>query len=81
MTTESIAAWRNSLHSLFKTDLPDRAVSAAPQSAQNGGVDEIRGEIKDEVDRAAIEADEALTPTEDDLLARIYSGNVLASSD
>ena len=44
-------------------------------------VDEIRAEIKDEVDRTATEADAAPTPTEDDLLAHIYSGNVLASSD
>jgi 2-oxoisovalerate dehydrogenase E1 component len=44
-------------------------------------IDEIRAEIRGEVDRAAAAADEAPIPGENDLLAYIYSGNALTVSE
>jgi len=44
-------------------------------------VEEIRAEIRAEVDRAAAEADEAAIPGEDGLLAHIYSGKALTASE
>lgn len=44
-------------------------------------IDEIRAEIRGEVDRAAAAADEAPIPGENDLLAHIYSGNALTVSE
>jgi 2-oxoisovalerate dehydrogenase E1 component len=44
-------------------------------------LDEIRAEIKAEVKRAADEADQAPTPSENDLLANIYSSKVVTGSD
>ncbi len=48
---------------------------------QKENFDEIRAEIKAEVDRAAEEADAAPPPFADDLLAHIYSGKVLTESE
>ena len=44
-------------------------------------VEEMRAEIRGEVNRAAAEADEAPIPSEDDVLAHIYSGKAPAASE